>query len=171
MLRPTGRPGQAFTQPIHRGAKLPPEANPWWWNPRRVGTAGVPGWFLVRLNEIDDKLTITWNRYGQHYSVWMRKDRMQTPICQGWTLLFNVHPRELDNRVFHRLYSASADKWGNAKEYFLAVEREFEREKEKRARDSRQETIDIAMETFDHSQIKVSMYGPSSGSKFSTYHS
>jgi len=169
-MRSVGR-SNPFRQAISKGAKLPPEANPWWWNPRRVGQAEVPERFLDRLQEIDPNLNLTWNKWGQHYSVWMRRDRLQTPICQGWTLLFHVHPRELDNRVFHRLYSASADKWGNAKEYFIAVEREMEREREKRERDSRQETIDIAMETFDHSQIKVSMYGPSSGSKFSTYHS
>lgn len=150
---------------------LPPEANPWWWNPNRVGLKSGPTWFMERLEEVDPNLTVTWNAYGQRWNVWARRDRIRSPICQGWMLLFHVGPEELDNRVFHRLYSASADKWGSAKEYFLAVESQMEREREKRAKASTQDVVDQSMETFDFSQIKVAMRGPSNGSKFSTYHS
>lgn len=166
MLTSTGRRSQPFSQSITKPTKLPPEANPWWWNPGRLEVEKGPNWFRRKLEEVDPGLEITWNRYGQHWSLWMRKERLQTPICQGWSLLFHIPPRGLDNSVLARLYSASADKWGNAKEYFRAVEDEIEYQRRKRDQASRQETIDIAMETFDYSQIK----NIGKGNKFATYH-
>jgi hypothetical protein len=46
----------------------------------------------------------------------------------------------------------------------------MEREKAAQEKATFANTMDHAMESFNHSQIKVSMCGPSSGSKFSTYH-
>jgi hypothetical protein len=76
----------------------------------------------------------------------------------------------LDNRLFARLYEASSDKWGSAKEYFYQIQAQAERDKERREKQHYQDTIDLAMPSWEHSQIKVG-YGKSSGSKFSTYHS
>lgn len=156
--------------------KIPgPEHNIWFWHPGRIGVRFAPSDFRRRLQEIDPELDVTWNPIIERWTVWMKKPSLQTPICQGWGLLFVVKEpnnsyRPLDERIFARLYEASTRKWSNAKTYFAAVEREIEREKELKSKRSTQDAIDIAMPSFEHSQIKVG-YGKSSGSKFSTYHS
>jgi len=107
----------------------------------------------------------------QRWQVWTRKERLQTPVCRGWQLLF-IHQDSdgsylpLDERLLARLFSASADRWGNAREYFKSVEREIERRKEKQHADSLQDSIDRAMTVWDYSQIK----NIGKGNKFSTYH-
>jgi hypothetical protein len=166
----------SYTTPVAKKRALPPQANVWWWNPNRVGVKSAPDWFKHKLWLMDDKLEVTWNAYRERWQVWMRRPRLQSPVCQGWILLFinedaNHEYMPLDERLFARLYAASEDRWGNGREYFRAVERELEREKEKAEAQYRQDTLDIAMESFDHSQIKVSMCGESSGSKFSEFHS
>lgn len=166
----------SYKTPIGKMKKLPPEANLWWWHPNRVGVKSAPEWFKEALSKMDDNLAVTWNAYRERWQVWLRCPRLQSPVCQGWKLLFvnedGAHRyMPLDERLFARLYQASADKWGNGKDYFRAIEREIERDAEKREASWKQETLDIAMESFDHSQIKVAMHGKSSGSKFSEYHS
>jgi hypothetical protein len=124
-----------------------------------------------KLDELDPALRVTWNNYKGQYQLWMPKPQLQHKVCSGWLLLFNVHPAELDERVFARLYDASARKWGSAKQYFDAIEREILRSREKSEANMRQAAIDRAMPAWEHSRIQVSMCGPSSGSKFSEYHS
>lgn len=169
MVTGVGRSGQ-FNQPINRGAKLPPEANPWWWHPGRPGVPAGPTSWADRLTEVDSELAVTLNNYTGNYQIWMRKPSIQTSICWGWSFLFPVQPDTPIELVLARLYEASGRKWGNARTYFAAVQREIEREKEAAEKQSLQDTIDQSMEIFNHSQISVSMAGPSSGSKFSDYH-
>lgn len=156
--------------------KLGPEHNIWYWNPNRAGVRTAPASFMERFQaEMGDELEITWNPINERWQVFMRAPRLQHPICQGWKLLF-IHNGPsgeylpLDERVYARLYAASARANGNGKEYFARIVSEMERDQKKREEKSLQDSIDIAMESFDHAQIKVSQYGPSSGSKFSTYH-
>lgn len=171
MLKST-RKSEAFGVEVKPGAVLDPESNPWWWNPNRVGVrVGGPSDFSRKLEELDDSLEITWNAYTQRWQIWTKSERIQNKICSGWMFLFSVHPRELDERVLARLYMSSTKRWSSGRHYFDAIEREYWREKEARERADLQDTLDASMETFDYSQIKVSGYGPSSGSKFSTYHS
>ena len=174
MMRGT-RKGQPFSQEIAKPTRVGPEHNPWYWHPNRVGVKFAPAWFQAKLHEIDTSLAVTWNPTTERWQVFTRKERMQHPVCQGWMLLFVVQGADgsycpLDERVFARLYGASARRWGNGREYFMAVEREMERDREVTARRQRQDALDLAMPSFDHSQISVSMRGHSNGSKFSTYH-
>jgi len=46
----------------------------------------------------------------------------------------------------------------------------MERDREQIEQRQRQDAIDLAMPSYDHSQISVAMRGRSNGSKFSTYH-
>lgn len=154
----------------------PPEALNWWWNPSRSGVALGPEWFRAKLHEVDPELEVTWNRYTERFLIWTKKERMQTKICSGWLLLFPVQYDDgsfmpLDERVIARLYHASSRKWGSGKAYFDAVEREMARDKERARKQADTDHIDQSMETYNFSQIKVSGFGPSSGSKFSTFHS
>lgn len=167
---------QTFRQAIAKPVPLGPEHSPWYWNPNNVEVRFAPGEFLARLHAVDPNLSVTWDPLHDNWLVWARKPQFQSKWCRGWVLLFVVKEpnggyRPLDERVFARLYEASADKWGSAKEYFLAVQRASEEAKVKREKAALQDTIDIALETFNHSQIGVSMRGKSSGSKFATYHS
>jgi hypothetical protein len=96
-------------------------------------------------------------------------------LCPGWRLLF-VHRGPdgeylpLDDRLFARLYHASAAKWGSGRQYFDRIASEAARDREKAEKQARQDSLDAAMPAFEEAQIKVSMFGPSNGSKFADYH-
>lgn len=168
-------PAATFRQPIAKPVRLGPEYNPWFWNPNRIGVQGPPEAFAKQLREVGEELAITYNPIRSRWQVWSRAPRMQNPICSGWRLLFIHNGAEgeylpLDERVFARLYAASTMAHGSAKAYFDRMKSEMERDKARRDAQNTQDTIDLAMPSFEHSQIKVG-YGPSNGSKFSRYHS
>lgn len=77
----------------------------------------------------------------------------------------------LDERVYARLYGCSVMANGSAKAYLARVIDEMEHDREAAARKADADHVDECMPFFDHSQISVSQFGPSNGSKFSTYHS
>ena len=166
-----------FSTPIRdRSGQLGPEFNPFYWNPNRIGARPAPGWFQTKLREVDPDglVDVRWNPIRERWAAFYRKPGLSHPICQGWTLLMKVEEPDgsympLDERLLAALYQASGRRWGNGKEYFLAIEREVERERELRERRQRAEAIDLAMPVFDHSQISVAMTGPSNGSKFADY--
>jgi hypothetical protein len=97
-------------------------------------------------------------------------DPGESIILYAKVLLFQVKPRELDERVLARLYMASAQRWGDGRRYFDAIQREIEREQERKEKFLNQDAVDRAMPFWEHSRIRVG-YGKSSGSKFSDYHS
>lgn len=166
---------QSFRQPINKPKAVSPEMNPWFWNPGRFGVQFADDSFRKRLKEeMGNELDITWNPINQRWQVWSQSGQINHKICQGWKLLFihngpNAEYLPLDERVFARLYHASVMAHGSGKAYFERIVREMERDKERKDKQYTQDTIDIAMPSFEHSQIKVG-YGPSNGSKFSTYH-
>lgn len=169
------RQNLAFRQAVARPKPKGPEYNPWYWNPNRIGVQTTPDWFKSQLKAVGEELEVTWNPITHRWYVWSRAPRLQHPICQGWRLLFVNQDIDgaflpLDERVFARLYAASTMAHGSAKAYFDRIKAEMERDKERAARKHQQDTIDLAMPSWEHSQIKVG-YGPSNGSKFSTYHS
>lgn len=161
---------------LSKPAPLGPEYNPWFWNPGRQSIKLAPESFRAKLHAISDQLEVTWNPITERWLVWDRCYRINHKLCQNWRLLF-IHEDvdksylPLDERLFARLHYASADEHGNAVKYFNRVVEEMERDKAKREADALQDSIDHAMETFDHSRISVAMHGESNGSKFSTYHS
>lgn len=163
---------ESFKVPVQRPEKLGPEHNPWYWNPSRGSVKTAPDSFKDRLEAISDSLRLTWNPITERWQLWDRCPRINHPLCVGWRLLF-IHKGldgeylPLDERLFARLYYASSDAHGSAKEYFLRVATELERDREKREKASRQDSIDSSMEIFDYSQIK----NIGKGNKFSTYHS
>ena len=148
---------------------LGPETSPWYWHPGRVGVRSGPAWFMRDLERVDPELRVTWNPITQRYQLFAPKPGLRSKLVWGWTLLFTFHPLDMGAPVIARLYEASARKWGNGRDYFRAIEREMERDRETTEARSKQLVVDQAMETFNHSQIRVG-YGRSSGSKFSTYH-
>lgn len=158
-----------------RPKPLGPEHSPWFWAPSNPAAQFAPTWFRRKLQEVGQELECTWDPIKHRWLVFMRSPRFQHKLCQGWKLLFMHHDEQrgylpLDERVFARLYAASAAEHGSAKAYFSRVEAEMQRDAEKRERDHYQTTIDMAMPSWEHSQIKVAMRGKSNGSKFSTYH-
>lgn len=160
-----------YTKP----APIGPEFNPWFWNPARGSVKTAPPSFTEELAQTDPNLAVTWNPITERWQVWDRCSRVNHKICKGWRLLF-IHKDvdggylPLDERVFARLYHASSDKHGSAIKYFDRVAAEMQRDREKAEAAALDDTIQHAMESFNHSQISVSMHGKSSGSKFSDYH-
>jgi hypothetical protein len=155
--------------------RLGPEHNPWFWNPARGSVKTAPPSFRSKLAQDHPTIEVTWNPIEERWQVFDRCARVNHPICQGWRLLF-IHRDvdggylPLDERLFARLYHASADAHGSAQKYFERVASEMIRDREKEEQKSLDDSIQHAMESFNHSQISVAMRGKSSGSKFSTYH-
>jgi hypothetical protein len=173
-----GPDGQPIRMPIARPKVIGPEANPWYWNPNRVGVRTAPPSFMERLHsELGSELEVTWNPIRERWQVFSRAPKVTHPICSGWRLLF-IHEGPdkeylpLDERVFARLYFSSVMAHGSARQYFDRMQREAERDKERAEQAEFQDTMDRAMEYgWDFSRIKVSGCGQSSGSKFSEFHS
>lgn len=155
-----------WSQPVNQRRTIPPpESNPWWWNPRRFQRGWqAPSDFLIKLARVDSEITVCFNKFTQDWGVWIEKPKINTPTCQGWQLLFRAPA--LDERIFHRLYEASARKWGSAREYWRAVEDEMRYEREKYEKKSTEFAVEKATEIYDYSQIK----NIGQGNKFSTYH-
>jgi hypothetical protein len=165
----SGRKLPGFTTPVNQAKKvLGPESSNWYWNPNRVGATEAPTSFKNQLKEVDpDRLIdVRWNPYNQIWGVFYRKPSMQHKLCSGWVLLFTVPATDLDERVLARLYEASAQKWGDGKQYFAAVMREMEREEAAREQKRTNEAVDMAMPYFEHSRISTA----GKGNKFSEYH-
>lgn len=160
-----------FQQPIQRVKVIPPpESSHWWWNPSRVDVTFAPEWFTKLVNEIDPEVKVTWDRYQERWLVWAKAPRLQSKLCSGWMLLFPWKDADgsylpLDERIFARLYAASAAKWGRAKDYFLAIEREMERDREEAEKTRLDDVKHAAGEYYDSMQIK----NIGSGSKFATH--
>jgi len=166
---------ETFTQPIARPPKLGPETHSWYFHPFRPDIKFGPVSFRRKLHQIAEGLEVTWNPIKERWVIWKRDPKINHPICQGWKLITTVEAADgsympLDERILALLFERSAKKHGNLWEYWLRVEQEMARDEELRAKAYNQDTIDRSMPSFDHSQISVSMFGPSNGSKFSTYH-
>jgi hypothetical protein len=153
---------------LARGPRLGPEHDRWFWHPNRAGVRGPEPWFERQLAGVDPALRVTWSPIHQEWLMWAPSPRIAR--TGGWNLLFTISPDALDERQFARLYSCSVQRWGSAKRYFDHVEAQLQRDQDRYERCSRAAVMDQAMESFDHSQIKVG-YGSSNGSKFAEYHS
>lgn len=154
---------------ISRPSAKGDETSPWFWNPGRIGVKLGPEWFREKLHEVDPDLEVTWNREDERWIIWFRKPTIQHRLCQGWLLLFIVQTPDgeyvpLDERTLAKVYEVSARKHGNAKQYFDAIVREQERDKEARERADNDDTWQRAGEYYDFTLPKVG-YGPISPSK------
>jgi len=96
--------------------------------------------------------------------------KFRAPISPGWKLLFILKDAEggyvpLDERIFARLYSVSAAKWGNGRKHFEHIENVMNAEKEKAIADRRESVGYSAKEYWDFMAIK----SIGKGSKFATH--
>jgi hypothetical protein len=159
-----------FTQPIVRPSKKGPEVIPHFWNPNNVSIKLAPEWFRDELKRLDPDLEMTWNPVEERWQLFVKSPRMQHPLCHGWRLLFIHHAADgsylpLNELVFARIASIDGRRQGDAVKYFDRVVAEMNRDKEMREKKWRQDTIDAAMPSWEHSQIK----NIGKGSKFATY--
>lgn len=164
--------GQGFSQGINIPKAPPPESSHWFWNPSRAGITGAPDDFAAKLKAIDPDLRITWDCYQERWLLWAVNHRVQSKLCTGWSLLFPIRYADgsympLDERVFARLYEASAQRWDNAKTYFDAIEREWERDRDKAKKNRNDDVKHSAGDYYDY--MKIKNYG--SGSKFANHFS
>lgn len=169
------KPPKQFQVPLAKPKMLGPEHNQWYWHPNRAGVKLGPDDFRKKLHALGEELEVTWNPIAERWQIWSKAPKIQHPICQGWKLLFQVHDgtgqyAPLDERVLARLFQASVFAHRDAKQYFERVVSEMERDKERVDKQYKADLIDEAMPSFEHSQIKVSGFGKSNGSKFSKYH-
>lgn len=163
---------QEFSQTVAKPVIPGPEQSFWFWNPNRIEAGKAPEWFAKQLRDMDQDLEVTWSPVHERWCMWMRNPKLQSKLCQGWSLLFVVQGpngsyQPLDERVFARLYGASAQRWDSAKTYFDAIEREWERDKAKAESTRNDEVKHSAGEYFDF--MKIKNYGK--GNKFTNHFS
>lgn len=164
-----------FRFPVAKPKRLGPEHNPWYWNPNHPAIRLGPSDFRKRIQEIDPAYEVTWNPIRERWQVFARSPKINHPICQGWKLVFVVEEDgeyvPLDERTLAKAWDRSVRKWGDFNVYWNRIENEIVRGQEKREEERADSTRYGAGEYFDYTKIKVSMAGPSSGSKFTKYHS
>lgn len=172
----TRKAAAPITMPIGRIVPLGPETSWSFFHPNRVGAKPAPAAFAAEVRAIDPNLAVAWHPIHERWCVWVKNPRITHWICAGWQLLFPVKYPDgsympLDARTLAEIVNRSPRKWGNGLRYFERVYSEIQREK----RAAKQHHSDIvgqnARDRWDFAQIKVSMAGPSSGSKFTTHHS
>lgn len=163
-----------FKESIARRQTIPQEALPHYWHPNRPDSRLAPEWFRAKVKQLGQELEVCWSPMHERWLVWMRKPRVTHRLCPGWWLLF-VHQtanREylpLDERLLARIESCSVKADGSARKHFDRIAAEIERDRQRADEQWRQDTLDMALPFYDYSQIKISMAGPSNGSKFATY--
>lgn len=146
------------------------DEHPLFWNPSRLGVQLGPNDFRKKLHDIDPDLEVAWDRNLERWNIWIRKPQLNHPISRGWGLLFQVKLNDgayapLDERTFSKLAEISARKWGNATSYFKRVEAEMEKDRLSAEKTRKDGIDDCGGEYFDYLQPKISMFGPSNGSK------
>lgn len=154
-----GYPGQQFNQPLAKVVIPPKESNPRFWNPSQGGVRFAPDDYRAKLHAIDPELDITWDNYNERWNVWVKNPKLAASLNRGWTLLFILRYADgsympLDERCLARVYEISAQKWGNGKQYFDAIQREWDRDKEKAELERKQEVNDTSGDYYDFMKIK-----------------
>ena len=172
--RPTGRkvPWGALRPQLL--ALTPSTSLPlWWWTPDRTETRErLPDrMFQEKLEQGFPGIVVNWHPLRQRWQVWARSNRVRTPYCRGWLLLFthegpNGEYLPLDERIFVIIWDRSAKRWGNGRQYFDRIEAEIQHDKEKRAKDLDDERDYMTSEYWNYTLIK----NIGQGSKFVQHH-
>ena len=170
-VKGNGKLGE-FKQSLSKPRIPSPETSHWFWNPSRVGVTFGPSWFRTKLHDIDPELEVTWDRCQERWLIWLSNPKLHSKLCNGWSLLFPVKAPDgsyqpLDERIFARIYGASARRWDSAKCYFDAIEREWDRDRELAKKAHSDHTRYSAGEYYDFMKIK----NIGSGSKFANHFS
>lgn len=164
-------PGFGLTQKP-KFQKIDPAEDVWFWNPGRIGVKFAPQDFYDKLKSLreDGDLQVTWSPIRERWLVWVRDAKINRPICQGWRLLFVVEANgqyvPLDERTLAVIYDRSGRKHGNLKEYWMKIEAQMDRDREKAERNRASDVGHSAGDYYDYTQIK----NIGKGSKFANYH-
>jgi hypothetical protein len=170
------RPLHTFTTPVARPQSLGPEHSPYYFNPGRVDRLLAPEDFRRKLHELDPRLEACWHPVLERWQIWFHSpSEVTNPRMKGWKLIFRVEYPDgsympLDERTLAKAWDRSGRKWGSMSRYWDRVESEFWRASHRAHLEHKQIVRDIAGDRYDFAQIKVSMRGKSSGSKFANHH-
>lgn len=165
-------------EPIQRvrGTAKPEES--WhYFTPASFGVQLAPEDFRRRIKEIDSRFEVIWHPYNQRWVVWaFLPQEIKHPRMKGWKLIFTVQYAggeymPLDERTLARAWDRCGRKHGSFKRYWERIDAEMDRDYDQGRLNRQEETKALARDYWDHTQIKVSMRGPSSGSKFQKHHS
>jgi hypothetical protein len=145
---------------LEKPQSLGDDSSPWFWNPGLIGVQLAPEWFRKKVKEIDENLEVAWDRYNERWQVWVRSHRINNRLCQGWLLLFPVQTPNrqylpLDERTLAKIYSISGAKYASGKQYFDAITRETERDREVAMSEHEDEVTYKAGEYFEFTKPKV----------------
>lgn len=164
-----------ITLPVAKPQKRGPETSWSFFHPGRVDARFCPPEFRAKVKALDPKLDVVWHPIHERWCVWVQNPRITHWMCAGWQLLFPVKHSDgsycpLDERTLAEIVNRSPRKHGTGVQYFERVMGEIARDRRKK-REHHQDVIgQHARDRWDFAQIKVSMAGKSSGSKFTTHH-
>lgn len=172
-----GRDLQEVRVPIAAPQRTGPEWSWRYFHPGRVDARSGPADFCAMLHEIDPRLQVTWHPLYERWLVWCRDSTIRNPMHAGWMLLFPVQYAPsgsympLDARTLAKIWDRSPRKHGSGRQYWERIQAEVRRDYARQSQARTDEVQASARAQWDFAQIKVSMCGPSSGSKFTTHHS
>lgn len=153
------------------------DQSPWFFTPGDVDRVLGPEDFRAKLKEIDSRLEVVWHKVNERWVIWFHAPQeVKTPRLKGWKLIFPVqHPdgsyMPLDERTLAKVWDRTGRRYGSGLAYWNRVEAEYWREYDAKEATHKQYVRDVAGDRFDFAQIKISMRGQSSGSKFANHHS
>lgn len=170
------RDAGSVATPITKPKALAPETSWNFFHPNRVDARYAPAEFRAKVHAIDANLDVVWHPIQERWCVWVRNPRITHWMCKGWQMLFPVRYPDgrfmpLDERTLAAIFDRSARKWGNGVEYWNRIQDEIRHDRQQGIKNREAMIGQQARDRFDFAQIKVSMAGPSSGSKFTTHHS
>jgi len=165
---------KAVSVPVGKPTTRGREWLPSFFHPGRIDARLAPEEFRKRLREIHPDLDACWHPMLERWQVWCRNKNIQTHWCRGWQLLFTVQEPEtgefipLDERTLACAQGRVMRDGPN--KYWDRIEAEILRDRQKQSDKDAQLRDDMVKDYFRFTEIKMSMAGPSSGSKFSNHH-
>lgn len=154
-----------------------PEQSWWFFHPGRVDRRLAPEDFRKKLKEIDQRLEVVWHPVNERWCLWFyAPQEIKTARLQGWKLITplrrsNGEYLPLDERTLAFCWERLGRRYGSGREYWARIQSEFERDYDKKQANNADTKAHLHGEYWDYTQIKVSMAGKSSGSKFTNHHS
>jgi len=145
----------------------------WWFTPDRPESRErrPDRVFQAKIDQDFPGISITWHPLKKRWQVWARSNRVKTPYCRGWLLLFTLEGPNgeyfpLDERVCVLIWERTARRWKNGREYFDRIESEIQRDRERRAKADGEDRDWKARDYWNYTLIK----NIGRGSKFTQHH-
>lgn len=150
---------------------LPEEDSLRYWHPQRHGVDRGPADFNEKIREcFGDEAAVTWHPLRQRWLGWAKSQRHSRTRQCGWQLLFVVETSwgeglPLDDRTIAAFASLSMRRNPDSEQYLERILSEIRRDSEQRRQHRGEDRRAWGRDRWQYWKPKISMRGPSDGSK------